>query len=247
MGIEPNLTLFYLTNRLPLLRPPSPARRSVAASRRRASLRRMGKEVRRRSRRLSPAAPWSMLGQLTPLPLSPGAGRSMVTDFQREYLLRLPLPLAQLYGRAHNAKDARSRHDNAFYLFEAWIKLAAAPLAARYLCEAEVSGQRVPAMDRALAQLALPSLGQWVGILRDGARHFGQRPDAGSHPLGHVWEQLTAKHPDRPGLLALFRRIKNGPDGEPGGDVSCSLLQVLESLVQYRNGVFGHGAGRFES
>jgi hypothetical protein len=28
----------------------------------------------------------------------------MSAEFQREYLLRLPLPLAQLYSRAHNAK-----------------------------------------------------------------------------------------------------------------------------------------------
>src|SRR5262249_46123180 len=31
------------------------------------------------------------------------------------------------------------------------------------------------------------------------------------------------------------------------GDKSCSLLQLLDALVQYRNGVFGHGAGRFEA
>jgi hypothetical protein len=30
-------------------------------------------------------------------------------DFRRDYLLRLPLPLAQLYSRAHNAKDPRRR------------------------------------------------------------------------------------------------------------------------------------------
>jgi serine/threonine protein kinase/predicted negative regulator of RcsB-dependent stress response len=167
--------------------------------------------------------------------------------FQREYLVRQPLPLAQLYGRSYNAKDARSRHDNAFYLFEAWIKLAAAPMVACYLREAGESGQRVAALDQALAHLALPSLGHWISILREAARRFGQRPDASSHPLGHVWEQLSLKHQDRPALLALYRRIKNGPDGEPGGDAGCSLLEVLEALVQYRNGVFGHGAGRFGS
>ena len=43
---------------------------------------------------------------------------TMPTEFHRDYLLRLPLPLAQLYGCAFNAKDARGRHDNAFYLFE---------------------------------------------------------------------------------------------------------------------------------
>jgi hypothetical protein len=55
--------------------------------------------------------------------------------FRREYLVRLPLPLAQLYSRAFNAKDGRARHDNAFYLFEATIKLAAVPAIACYLEE----------------------------------------------------------------------------------------------------------------
>ena len=40
----------------------------------------------------------------------------MPAEFQREYLVRLPLPVAELYGRAYNGKDAHSRHDNAFYL-----------------------------------------------------------------------------------------------------------------------------------
>ena len=54
----------------------------------------------------------------------------METQFHREYLLRLPLPVAQLYSRAFNAKDARSRHDNCYYLFRVLIKLAACPLTA---------------------------------------------------------------------------------------------------------------------
>ena len=68
----------------------------------------------------------------------------MPFEFQREYLVRLPLPLAQLYGRAHNAKDARARHDNTFYLFESLIKLAAAPAVAAYLDEVERGSPRVP-------------------------------------------------------------------------------------------------------
>ena len=169
----------------------------------------------------------------------------MAQDFQRDYLVRLPLPLAKLYSRAYNDKDARSRHDNTFYLFEALVKLATAPAVAAYLHEIQHGAPRVAALDHLLAQLALPSLGQWVAMLRELARHFGQRPDAASHPLGHLWEQLNRPYRDRPALLALYRRIKNGPDGKPAGDSSCSLLQVLEALVQYRNGIFGHGAGRF--
>src|SRR5262245_59204746 len=110
----------------------------------------------------------------------------MAADFRREYLVRLPLPLAQLYSRAYNAKDPRSRHDNTFYVFEGVIKLAAAPAVAAYLLDVERGGQRVTALDRLLAQLALPSLGQWLAMLRELARHFGERVDAAAHPLGHL-------------------------------------------------------------
>jgi formylglycine-generating enzyme required for sulfatase activity/serine/threonine protein kinase len=170
-----------------------------------------------------------------------------VPEFHREYLVRLPLPLAQLYSRAFNAKEARARHDNAFYLFESIIKLAAAPAIAAYLTEVQRGASRAAALDRLLAQLALPSLGQWVAMLRELARHFGQRPDAAAHPLGHLWGQLNPSRRDLPATLALYRRIKNGPDGEPAGDQSCSLLELLDGLVQYRNGVFGHGASRFDA
>ena len=52
-------------------------------------------------------------------------------------------------------------------------------------------------------------------MLRELARQFGSRPDAVTHPLGHLWEQLITPRHDLPGLVALFRRIKNGPDGAP--------------------------------
>jgi eukaryotic-like serine/threonine-protein kinase len=171
----------------------------------------------------------------------------MSLEFHRDYLIRLPQPLAQLYCRAYNAKDARGRHDHTFYLLEALIKLAATPLVAAYLDDAVRGGPRVAELDRRLAQLALPSLGQWLSILRDLAQYFGCRVDAATHPLGHLWQQLDSQRRDLPGVLALYRRIKNGPDGVPGGDQRCSLLELLDALVQYRNGVFGHGAGRFES
>lgn len=171
----------------------------------------------------------------------------MTSAFHREYLIQLPLPLAQLYNRAHNAKDPRSRHDNAYYLFEALVKLMAAPLVAGYLHEVRHGGKRVDVLDWRLQQLALPSLGQWVGIVRDLAKHFGTRAEISSHPLEHLWGQLTRPHRDKPGLLGLYQRIKHGADGDRAGDRSCSILQVLEALVPYRNGVFGHGAVRFES
>jgi hypothetical protein len=170
----------------------------------------------------------------------------MTQEFRRNYLVRLPLPLAQLYSRAYNDKSPRARHDNTFYLFEAAVKLAAAQVIAAYLEEVQYGAPRSAAVDELLVQLALPSLGQWVAMLRKLARYFGQRPDAASHPLGHLWPQLQEAHRDLPGLLDLYRRIKKGPDGKPAGDQSCSLLEVIEALVQYRNGVFGHGGPRFD-
>jgi WD40 repeat protein/serine/threonine protein kinase len=168
-----------------------------------------------------------------------------MNDFRRDYLLRLPLPLAQLYSRAYNAKDTRGQHDNCFYLFEALVKLTVAPQVAAYLAEVQQGAPRVESLDRALGQLALPSLGQWVAMLRGLSHHFGHLPDTAAHPLGHLWGQLTRSRRDLPAVRALYGRIKNGPDGQPAEQPSCALLQVLDALVQYRNAVFGHGAARF--
>lgn len=167
--------------------------------------------------------------------------------FRREYLVRLPLPLAQLYSRAHNAKQARARHDYAFYLCEALIKLATMPLASNYLAECSQGEDRSAAIDERLPCLRLPSLGHWLGLLRELAKHFGARTDADLHPLGHLWNQLDTKRRDWNGTLALYQRIKNGPDGETSNSKSCSAMELFDALVQYRNTVFGHGSSRVES
>ena len=63
---------------------------------------------------------------------------------------------------------------------------------------------RVAALDRLLIQLALPSLGQWLAMFRELARHFGGRTDAPTHPLGHLWDQIDRERRDSPALLARF-------------------------------------------
>ncbi len=170
-----------------------------------------------------------------------------MVEFHRDYLLRLPLPLAQLYSRAYNAKDSRGCHDNCFYLMEAVLKLAACPMVAAYAQTVRQGGQRVAKLDDLLCQLALPSLGQWAGIVQELARYFGALPDAKSHPLGHLWGQLEQKHRHPSAIVALYRRIKNGPDGVASSDTVCTLRELFNAVVQYRNLVFGHGANRFEA
>jgi serine/threonine protein kinase/WD40 repeat protein len=185
-------------------------------------------------------------------------------EFQREYLRRLPLPLVQLYARAHNAKDPRSRYDNTFYLFEVTVKLAASTAVAAYLDEKKGTGPidaQHPAgragqldlspfsdpLDRLLAKLALPSFGQWVSILRELARHFGTGPGSAARPLGALWQQLAAPRDDLSGVRALFRRIKHGPDGPPADAAACSLLDLFDALVPFRAGVFGQAGPEFET
>ncbi len=174
--------------------------------------------------------------------------------FQRDYLLRLPLPLAQLYSRAFNAKDTRSRHDNGYYLFEAMLKLACCPGVGYYTEGLRFgSGSRDPKVDAALRALALPSLGQWLAILRTLAKYFedeskNQPAGAGPHPFAHFQAQVARRRPgeEAPAMLALYNRIAHGPDEKPGTDTGCSLLQLFDRLVQYRNAVVGHGGPRFE-
>ncbi|MGB1124061.1 MAG: serine/threonine protein kinase [Phycisphaeraceae bacterium] len=173
----------------------------------------------------------------------------MDQGFRREYLLRLPLPLAQLYSRAHNAKDTRTRHDNCFYIFESLIKLATCPLIGSYLDDLKRGKEHNQNVDRALSHLALPSLGQWVGMLRELARHYGESDTTRGHPLRPVWRQLTRKHAigDAPGIVSLYRRIKHGPDGKLSADSKCNLLDLFDRLVRYRNDVVGHGGPRFDN
>ena len=170
----------------------------------------------------------------------------MSDEFRREYVVRLPMPLAQLYSRAHNAKDARSRHDNAFYCFEALIKLASATAIAAYVQQIGNGAAHVDSIDRLLERLAAPSLGHWLEMLRELTRHFSASSESVTHPLGQLWVRLSQTRSDLPGLLGLFRRIKNGPDGPPADASACSVLDVLQVLVGYRNAVIGHGSPRFE-
>lgn len=169
----------------------------------------------------------------------------MDTENRRRLREELPLPLAQLYSRAYNDKEARSRHNNAYYLIEALIRLCVAVLIAAYREELKSGQSREPQLIQFLKNLRLPSAGHWLRMLHELASYFGNRIDAPSHPLAHLWEQLTGRHRDRPAMLALYNEIVNGVDGEPGGHKSCSVMELFEALIGYRNQVMGHGAERW--
>ncbi len=75
---------------------------------------------------------------------------------------RLPLPLAQLYRRAHNAKGARDCHDTAYCLWEVALKLLGVTAVVAY---AE-RGAPTPELTERLRNLARPALGHWWEFVR---------------------------------------------------------------------------------
>ena len=79
-----------------------------------------------------------------------------------QLLRRLPLPLAQLYRRAHNARTAIERHQAAYYLWEASLKLLGS------VAVVDFAGRHTPAPELAerLQSLARPSIGHWWEFAR---------------------------------------------------------------------------------
>jgi serine/threonine protein kinase len=150
---------------------------------------------------------------------------------------RLPLPLAQLYRRAFNAKNARDRHDAAYYLWEAALKLLGAVAVTAY-AEREHPD---PALAEKLRALARPSVGHWWEFVRLLVPALAGAGEGGFAAV-------------RDGLLAS----KSRDDLPRAAGLDAALIEVLEErkvthstvrpdqlfsrLVEYRNREFGHGA-----
>ncbi|MGH7174323.1 MAG: hypothetical protein ACRELG_28995 [Gemmataceae bacterium] len=76
---------------------------------------------------------------------------------------RLPLPLAQLYRRAHNAKSAQERHHAAYFLWEAALKLLGCAAVVSFLHAGRTPDARLAEV---LQKLARPSVGPWGALVR---------------------------------------------------------------------------------
>jgi WD40 repeat protein/serine/threonine protein kinase len=160
----------------------------------------------------------------------------------------LPLPLAQLYRRAHNAKTAGDRHDHAFYLAEAALKLAAC---LRIGAAIQAGFEPGSPLARSLEALCLPSLGHWLGFLRDASEYLRRRPDAALLPLAGAHEALS--RPEAlPAVRAFAERAARGDPGEnpplapeqARAAARQGILGFFGLMTTYRNVVFGHGGKR---
>jgi serine/threonine protein kinase/WD40 repeat protein len=160
-----------------------------------------------------------------------------------DLLRRLPLPLAQLYRRAHNAKNALERHQAAYYLWEAGLKLLGSLLVVEY---AEL-GDRDPELAARLENLARPALGHWWEFIRRLLPLLAEA-HARDESLGAAREFLLGRTrddlPRAAGLLAALDEALVESAGGPRlpARSSVRLSELFEALVRYRNRELGHGA-----
>lgn len=103
--------------------------------------------------------------------------RTVIGEIQcdEELIRRLPLGLAQLYRQAVNAKTALDRHNEAYHLWEAALKLLGSVAVVTY---AERTTHD-PAIAEPLSNLARPALGHWWQFVRLLAPTLADAGDAG--------------------------------------------------------------------
>ena len=156
--------------------------------------------------------------------------------FDEPLARRLPLPLAQLYRQAHNAKNERDHCLTAYYLWEAGLKLLASVAVALYAERNEPED----AAAQCLQNLARPSLGHWWEFLR---RLTPILADAGDPHFAAVRDLVLGRtRDDLPRTAGLDAVLLGDPEGRAAARSTVRLSELFDRLVQYRNREIGHGA-----
>jgi hypothetical protein len=156
--------------------------------------------------------------------------------FDDALALRLPLPLAQLYRRAHNASSGQDRHHAAYYLWEAALKLLGSAAVACYLDSGRTPDANLAAL---LGKLTKPQIGNWWNIARSLTTEMADC-DPG---LATLRDLLPGKaggkaRKDLPQVAALDAALQAQSAGKP----TVRLSELFDRMVEYRNQEFGHGA-----
>jgi YD repeat-containing protein len=153
-----------------------------------------------------------------------------------ELVRRLPLPLAQLYRRAHNAHGAQNRHQAAYFLWEAALKLLGCTAVAEYAAR----NQPDSALTERLSNLARPAVGHWWEFVR---LLVPVLADGGDEAFGKVRDLVLGRgRDDLPRAAGLDAALREVLDGTSGARSTVRLSELFERLVRYRNRELGHGA-----
>jgi WD40 repeat protein/serine/threonine protein kinase len=149
---------------------------------------------------------------------------------------RLPLPLAQLYRRAHEVTLPLERHLVAFYLWEATLKLVASVAVVEYAA----GDAPDPAIAERLRNLARPSLGHWREFVRLLLPPLAARGDSAFVALHDFF--LGPPRDDLPAAAGLDALLRQHLEDRAGARATVALPELLDRLVSYRNRELGHGA-----
>ncbi len=149
--------------------------------------------------------------------------------FDEELCKRLPLPLAQLYRRAHTAKSEMEQHHVAYYLWEASLKLLASVVVLEHVAQ----GRQHDEQASLLRKLVRPQTSDWCQILRQ-LLPLTAQSDASLH---RTHELLSCKIQDElPCCADLDSALR---EDQPKNKESDTLLDLFERLAEYRGSVFG--------
>src|SRR3954447_1026853 len=141
-----------------------------------------------------------------------------------DLLRRLPTPLAQLYRRAHNAKTPLDRHNAAYCLWEAALKLLGS---VAIVAHAE-RGAVAPELAERLQNLARPALGHWWEFVRLLVPPLAEAGDAGFRQVREL--VLGHQRDDLPRAAGLDAALREALDGATGGRVTVRLSELFERM-----------------
>ncbi|HEV2972786.1 MAG TPA: serine/threonine-protein kinase [Pirellulales bacterium] len=157
-------------------------------------------------------------------------------SFDDAFLARLPLPLAQLFRRALNAKTPLEQHLAASRIAELGVKL----LACGAIVEYAALGQPDPQINECLQNLARPSLGHWWEFAR---RLVPLLADAGYEGYGRLREMLLGRaRDDLPRSAGLDAALRESFGQGSGSRTTVRLSELFDRLIQHRNKGQAHAA-----
>jgi serine/threonine protein kinase len=159
------------------------------------------------------------------------SGSDFLVD--EDLIRRLPLPLAQLYRHACNARNPMDRHQAACFLWEVALKLWGSAAIVEY---AE-RGTHDPAVLERLKCLARPSLGHW----REFVRLLVSLVAEGDEGFGKLHAFLDGKvRDDFPRLAGLDVALRQKLEGRSEARSTVKPGELLDRIVTYRNSI-AHG------
>jgi serine/threonine protein kinase/tetratricopeptide (TPR) repeat protein len=151
--------------------------------------------------------------------------------FDEELCKRLPLPLAQLYRRAHTAKSELELHHVSYYLWEASLKLMATVAVLEYANLSRESREH----DEFIQKLAQPQVGHWCDLLRK-LLPLAARSDATLHRTNELL--LSDIQEELPRCAALDAVLRGAEPNAVSAASKVTLLDLFQRLADYRGTVF---------